>query len=1046
MDQKLLDALNNLSVALEQLNESLDKSGPAKTDTGTALQSGNFGDTLKEINVGIKSIKDDTKKILDNQETLIKMQKEQSSSETKVFEEAGGGKTKQMIKDGVAVIALIAGAVLAIGLAFKLVGGIDFATVIGLSIAIPMIALAFKKVSEIEGLDLGLIGMVSLSMIAMSAAIMFSSFFLSNVSTISLAQSFSIILIGITFAVVSFSLGKLVNALGRMNPAMAVVASFLMPIVLVGLSYGIMLSSSILSQVQPIGLAQAITSILIAGVFAVISFSIGKLVTSLGKINPAMGLVASFLMPIVLVGISYAIMASSEYLNKVQPIGFAQAISSIVIAGIFVILSYAVKPLMKGISGVNFKDVIMGTLIILALTGSIVAASYLISEMNAVDIGKLLSFGMLGIVLGITLIPMAFAIKMINTIGGPSNVLKGAFGVVVIAAAISASSVLLSFGNYGSYPNLDWSIGVGLSLLSFGISTLALGTVITLTGGLGVVAIVAGAAASLLVAGTIVGVAEILSAGNFSGGPSPDWSIAVGGALVGFATAVVILGVINSVGGLAETLSLGAVKNPIEAGSDAVITIANTMNKVGEIVSTGNYTGGPTKEWSEGISLALGAFSPIYSMMVANKVMTSLFGSGVSVDDFSVAIDTISKGIVSAANFFKGMTDWKGGPTKEWSEGVGGAIAAFAPVYEILAANSGFLSSGIKPEDFAGVVDEKGNVTKDGAIQVIAKGIVSAAKFFGENTAVFDISKAPSKEWSESVGGAIGAFAPVFELLSENSGVFGDDEIIQKMRSGIISISSAISRSAFWLGRGDYSKYPTKEWTDSITYTIEKLSNVKNINSLTRTFSRLGSSMKSFSNSVADLDLTKLEAVKSLSGSVVMLSLLDADNFDAMMTKIEERGGIFKQLIEDFETKKSEASTLSIGSKKEEESAMSEFKNMNQKLDNVTAILTQISGVVSGDLRTYLLENTSNEKTFDGGYYRSDKRLKNIIKLVGRSDSGINIYQFTYKFNPLQIYEGVIAQELINTEFEDSLILDKNGYYSVDYSKLDVDFKKLNKV
>jgi hypothetical protein len=43
------------------------------------------------------------------------------------------------------------------------------------------------------------------------------------------------------------------------------------------------------------------------------------------------------------------------------------------------------------------------------------------------------------------------------------------------------------------------------------------------------------------------------------------------------------------------------------------------------------------------------------------------------------------------------------------------------------------------------------------------------------------------------------------------------------------------------------------------------------------------------------------------------------------------------------------------------------------------------------------------------------------------------------------LYVGVIAQELIGTEFECALVNDKNGYYAVDYSKIDVKFSKLNK-
>jgi hypothetical protein len=73
----------------------------------------------------------------------------------------------------------------------------------------------------------------------------------------------------------------------------------------------------------------------------------------------------------------------------------------------------------------------------------------------------------------------------------------------------------------------------------------------------------------------------------------------------------------------------------------------------------------------------------------------------------------------------------------------------------------------------------------------------------------------------------------------------------------------------------------------------------------------------------------------------------------------------------------------------------------------------------------------------------SDRRLKQNIVLVGTSQSGINIYQFNY-IEREGLYEGVIAQELVGTEFEVALALDDDGMYTVDYSKLDVEFKKLN--
>lgn len=75
----------------------------------------------------------------------------------------------------------------------------------------------------------------------------------------------------------------------------------------------------------------------------------------------------------------------------------------------------------------------------------------------------------------------------------------------------------------------------------------------------------------------------------------------------------------------------------------------------------------------------------------------------------------------------------------------------------------------------------------------------------------------------------------------------------------------------------------------------------------------------------------------------------------------------------------------------------------------------------------------------------SDRTLKENIEFVNYSNSGIPIYQFEYinKNYGQGRFEGVMAQDLIDIKPE-ALIVDKSGYYKVDYSKLDVNFKKLN--
>ena len=68
----------------------------------------------------------------------------------------------------------------------------------------------------------------------------------------------------------------------------------------------------------------------------------------------------------------------------------------------------------------------------------------------------------------------------------------------------------------------------------------------------------------------------------------------------------------------------------------------------------------------------------------------------------------------------------------------------------------------------------------------------------------------------------------------------------------------------------------------------------------------------------------------------------------------------------------------------------------------------------------------------------SDIRLKEDIELVGQSPSNINIYSFKYKGKDGK-YEGVMAQEVPWAS-----IMGNNGYLTVDYSKLDVEFRRLN--
>jgi hypothetical protein len=66
----------------------------------------------------------------------------------------------------------------------------------------------------------------------------------------------------------------------------------------------------------------------------------------------------------------------------------------------------------------------------------------------------------------------------------------------------------------------------------------------------------------------------------------------------------------------------------------------------------------------------------------------------------------------------------------------------------------------------------------------------------------------------------------------------------------------------------------------------------------------------------------------------------------------------------------------------------------------------------------------------------SDERLKTDIVKVGEI-SGINIYKFRYKFDRRKIRLGVIAQEVLKTQYKEFVSIDKEtGYYVIDYNGL----------
>lgn len=1085
MDKQLLNALDNLSLALEMIVESLNKEkSEAKSDVGSALQSGDFGKQLEEINKGIKEINSDTKKILDDTQTIIKLQKEQKDQKTSEIEGAGSERGKK-IKDGVTMIVLMAGAILAMGLAFKLIGAVDWKSVLAISIALPMIAFAFEKIGEMKKVTLSqMIGLIGIT-VAMATAITLSSWVLNKVVPIGLFQAMTVVFIAVAFGAAAFGLGQLLMAFKDIKAADALKASIVLPIVLLAVSIAIALSSHVLGYVKPVGIFQLITIVLIAAAFGVISMGLGKLLSSFKDISTGDAVAAATLMPIILIALSLAIMISSQILQGVVPIGIWQAVTSIFIAATFVVLAYAVKPLMEGTKGVDYEDILKGTLILIALAAAITTASWIVSFMAPVSFGQLLGFVLVGIAVAVTSVVMALAFKAVNLLGTPDKYIEGGISILIIATTIALSSLILSIGDYKNYPDWKWSLGVAMSLGAFGLGAVLLGTQSFnpfFYMGLGVI---------LVVAGTIVATSYILGLGSYEKYPSLEWATSIS-LLIGSFSIVAVAAAIAS-----PLISLGLV---------VMTSIVGTIYLIDLIFSSGKYNKYPDNGWINSSALVIAKFAamsilyalilPVITAGVTSillmagtiytidrifsngefvKFPTDIWINGVSntikkMADFAVYIrknigfaDLIigalkMLGVVGTIKLIDDILDkgsFKRHPSMEWTDGVVHSILGFIGLMD----SKGFLD----------VIGEKFGSFFGGGLDDIANIIIKIDKIFAKG----NFSKFPSYGWSFGVAGTI----KIFNDIISSGGFFGN--LFGKKKSILTDLAYMALSVDKIFSFGDFTKYPKMEWVNGVSYAMTKfktilkslnfddisgggfigrigsilgMSNplkeaVSNITLLAQAFDKLGKAMNTFSNSIQSLDADKLSAIRSLSSNVILMSLMDPDQFDKMMDKLEERSSIFGDLIKDFESKKSEVTTSSSvrvisgsGPKGKSDSQI-----LGEKVDRMTAILADISSVVgsSGTLKTYLNSIKETQLSTSTSYNRSDRRLKNILKKIGVSDDGINIYLFTYNFDKNSIYQGVIAQELLGTKFENATLIDKNGIYSVDYSKIDVEFKKV---
>ena len=1008
MDKQLLNALDNLSVALEKISETLKKGG-AKSPTAKTLESSDMGAKLSEINKGIKKLQDDNKKIIKNQETILSIsKKKESDKKTSAFEEAGGDKKQESnIKKGVSVILLIAVAVLAIGLAFKLIGKIDFLSVVGLSLAILLISIAFEKVAKM-GMSPMEAAKTAFVMVIMAAAITVSSWVMALIIPISIAQGLTAIFISLTFAFISQNMKELM--IGAVVFKRFRVSAFDLMKMMVGIAIAITASSWVFKMLSPISFAQGLTAIFISVVFAIISYNLHKIAMGLvafkltgvsskdmivslvaisvaitasswilKMISPlsfmqlvtavfisAMFMLISFNLEriaigviafkktkvspvnliLVLVGIATAITISSWILNELKPLSFRKIITALIITLMFAAISYVMVDLAIGVAIIDRvlgkNKMFLIPLLFLTISMAITASSWILSMVTPIPFMTLLNILVMSIVVGIAALIFGFValilIKVIglktifqgsiaiiiiastialasnilregdysvypdwkwslytaiavlaygisawilNKLGSPVDYLKGGISVIIVAAVIVATSLILSYGDYdeGKSPGLMWTLNTIVSLIAFSIVIIALG--IVAMSGVGLAAIAAGALVVLGVSIVIVATSLILGYGDYDEGKTPGlmWTLDVVTAITAFSIMSIALGIVAMSGigliaiaagafiilGLSATimetskilssgdykqgpgmdwalstilllgafstiaLALGLVSITgigfiaILAGLEVSLLIAQAIVDISKILSGGDFSAGDDMlPWAKAVSLLYLTFTPIILVLGAMGIMSSLMSIFPGPSPFESAksmLVGIADTIVAVSQAFSGAT-WTGGPPDDWARGVSRSISAFSNVYFKLNENQGIISSifgGNSSEDFAN------------AIRTIAQGIVDAGLFFNE--AGLDVWKgAPTYEWAHGTGEAIRAFAPVLKFLGENSGWFDVD--MDDVKEAMIVTAQGIVEVAKYFNENQVpftGNYPSEKWGKGVGSAMQGFAEVYNL-------------------------------------------------------------------------------------------------------------------------------------------------------------------------------------------------------------------------
>lgn len=670
--RKFVEKLESFTESLSDIVDILKEETERRQEIATDKLAQELKDNIVQIAEDIKVVKEDISSIKTDAESIKHSIEELKTQKEKGLPGEISQDGKGTIIEGVKTIILIAGGVLAIGMAFKLIGDVDVASVVSLSIAIVAIAKAVEFIGNIENLSYKTIGLAAFTLVTMASAIYLSSLFFSELPAITAGQLLTSIAIAASVGLATYlSLMALDNIKFDKSTIAKII---LLPIVFPLVSLGIVLSALILNLTPDIDESSLISSIGVAFAIGIMTYAIKPFLSM--DIKPA-DVPKFLLLPFIAPILSFSIAASAFIINEFMPknLDMNKFINLAIVSASIGLSLIAFLPTIYIMSKLNYDEVLIGIGSTIAIAGAIVLVSWIISQ-GEYD-GNVPGWKW-SLQVGLSLIAFIPAVYLLGQMN-PKEIITGTIGSIGISLAIMVSSHLLSLGNYDNYPDWKWALGVGLSLLLFTVPVMGIGIIIALSGGLGFVALGAGILAVSAIAGTISAISHIIGKGSYGNFPEPDWAEGVGKSLFYFGTSMLLLG-----GFMVATLGVG--KKVLDAGATGIVKVAEAISLSSYILKKGTYDSYPSPEWAEGVGNSINLFSK------AMKDSEELEGN---IIEF---IPKIVLAIIKANEAFKSIGGenivWSGHPTEKWATTVGGVINAFSNALSTADAASGFFSSG----------------------------------------------------------------------------------------------------------------------------------------------------------------------------------------------------------------------------------------------------------------------------------------------------------------------------------------------------------------